>query len=252
MFCRKQVSYLVRMLSLGVLTSLFLITPSSVCSEDFRILLVRDGEIDKERRLPAGEVVVKAGYLDGIEVGMTGTIWRKNKYKGQIDIADLEVTEVSAYEAICKYTVRHADFFVLKKDRVALEPVDHTEADILARAVDCLGKDNCFDALLLFENIFCATLDNAFVQAQITDCLNRVNRRLVTGPPEDQRKRIRILVWDYVELATRHHKYKNDLAADLYLKRIATLDADNAKAAVLRESVPDLDYAMLLSPSRCD
>jgi len=252
MYCRKQVSFLVRLLPLGILISLLLITPSSVYSEDFRILLVRDGEFDKELQLPAGEVVAKAGYLDGIEVGMTGTIWRKNKYKGQIDIADIEVTKVLAYEAICKYTVRHADIFVLKKDRVALEPVVHTEADILARAIDGLGKDNCFDALLLFENIFCATLDNAFVQTQITKCLSRVNKRLVTGPPEDQKKRIGILVRDYVELATRHHKYKNDLAADLYLKRIVALDAGNSKAAALRESVPDLDYATLLSPTRCE
>lgn len=252
MYCRKQVSFLVRLLPLGVLTSLFLITPSSAHSEDFRILLVRDGGIDKELRLPAGEVVVKAGYLDGIEVGMTGTIWRKNKYKGQIDIADLEVAEVSAYEAICKYTVRLADVFVLKKDRVALEPVVHTEADILARAIDGLGKDNCFDALLLFENIFCATLDNTFVQGQITECLSRVNRRLTTGPPEDQKIQTWILVRDYLELATRHHKYKNDLVADLYLKRIVALDADNAKAAELRKSVPDQDYATIFSPARCE
>ena len=252
MFCRKRVSYIIRLLSLGVLISLCLIAPSSVYSEDFRILLVRDGEFDTDRQLPAGEVVVKAGYVDGVEPGMTGTIWRKNKYKGQIDIANLEVTEVSAYEATCRYTVRHVDFFVLKKDRVALEPVSHTEADILAEAIEYLGSDRCFDALLLFENIFCATLDNAFVQAQITECLNRVNQQLTAAPPEGQKKRIRILVRDYLELATRHHKYKNDLAADLYLKRIAVLDADNRKATALRESVPIQDYATLLSPARCE
>ena len=115
MICRRHVSFLFRLLSLGVLTPLLLMAPSSVHSDNFRMLLVRDANIDHDQRLPTGEVVIKAGYLDGVEAGMTGTVWRKNKYKGQIDIADLEVTEVSAYEATCKYTVRHIDFFILKK-----------------------------------------------------------------------------------------------------------------------------------------
>lgn len=252
MFCRRRIYFFVRLLSLGLLTVLFFAAPSSVHSEDFRILLVRDGELDRERQRPAGEVIVKAGYLDGIEVGMIGTIWRKNKYKGQVDIADLEVTEVGAYEATCKYTVRHKDFFVLKKDKIALEPANHSPADILATAVDRLGQSNCFDALLLFENIFCASTDNAFVQAQISECVSRVNQRLAEAPSEKSTNRIGLMIRDYLELATRHHKYKNDLAADLYLKRITSLDADNAKAAALREVVPNQNYAALLSPERCD
>jgi hypothetical protein len=149
--------------------------------------------------------------------------------------------------------VRHVDFFVLRKDRVALEPSTHNEADVLAKAMDCLGQDKCCDALLLFENIFCATTENAFVQAQITECLNRVNERLAAAPDEETKSTsVGLLVRDYLELATRHHKYKNDLVADLYLKRIATLDADNSKAAELRASVPTQDYATLLSPARCE
>ncbi len=252
MFCRNYCSMLGRSLLLGVLAFSILITPSSVYSEDFRILLVKDGEIDRDRQRPAGDVVIKGGYLDGVEVGMTGTVWRKNKFKGKVDMADVEVTEVSAYESTGRYIVRHVDFFLLKKDRVALEPVVHSEADILATAVDRLGADKCCDALLLFENIFCAMTDNSFVQAQISECLTRVNRKLAEGPPEDKRKRLGLTVRDYLELATRHHKYKNDLAADMYLKRIATLDATNQKAAELRQSVPHQNYESLLSPARCE
>lgn len=232
---------------------MMLSAPSAAWSEDYRILLVRDGDVDRERQLPAGELVVKAGYLDGIEVGMTGTVWRKNKYKGQVVMADLEVTEVGAYESTCSYVVRHVDFFVLKKDRVGgLEPVEHSEADILATAVECLGKDRCFDALLMFESIYCSLLDNAFVQAQINDCRARVDQRLNAAAPDLPPHRLGLLVLDYVELATRHHKYKNDLAADLYLKRAEHLDADNAKAAALRAEVPEVDYTAHLSPERCE
>ena len=75
--------------------------------EDFRILLVRETGVDRTSRLPVGRIVISSGYIGGLEEGQIGTVWRKNKYKGQIEIADLEVVEADAYEATCRFTVRH-------------------------------------------------------------------------------------------------------------------------------------------------
>ena len=252
MFCRRQVTSIGRLFSLGIFAFLILATASSVCSKNFRILLVRDGSVDAVSKLPTGQVFIKAGYIDGVEEGMTGIIWRKNKYKGQIDIAEIEVVEVAAYEATCQYTMRHPDFFVLKKDRAALEPVEHTDADILAQAVEALDDNRCFEALLYFEYIFCATIDNSFVQQRIAECYKRVKQQLATLATALPARKARLMISDYLELAKRHHKYKNDLAADLYLRRIIAIDSANADAAALRDSVPTQDYSTLLSPARCE
>ncbi len=226
--------------------------PSSVSAEDYRMLIVREGGIDSETKLPTGKVIVGAGYIDGLEAGMTGTIWRKNKFKGQIDIADITVIEAKAYEAVCSYMVRHQDFYVLKKDRAALEPVERADADILAHGIDALDNGCCFQALLFFENIFCATQDNAFVQAKIQDCKSRVETWVAGGSTDGGPKMKSAEVRDCLELAERHHKYHNDLAADLYLKQVLSTDSTNAKAVALRSSVPVQDFTALLSTSRCE
>jgi hypothetical protein len=225
---------------------------SSALADNYRILIVREGGIDQESKLPTGTVIVKAGYIDGVNDGMTGTIWRKNKFKGRIDIADIEVVEARPYEAVCRFTVRHPDFYVLKKDRAALEPVERDNADILARGIEVLDNGLCFQALLYFERIFCDTQDNSFVQAKIKECQGRVEVRLAGQSAGEPRKMQLSDMVDYLELAERHHEFDNDLAADMYLKQVLAADSSNTAAAALREAVPDQDFAVLLSPARCD
>ena len=220
--------------------------------EDFRILLVRETGVDRTSRLPVGRIVISSGYIGGLEEGQIGTVWRKNKYKGQIEIADLEVVEADAYEATCRFTVRHPDFYVLKKDKAQLEPATHGEVDILARAIDALDHGRSFQALLYFESIYCSTRDNEFVQKQIQNCHSLVEERLTTVPSEDDRRKERSRIRDFLELAERHHKYHSDLAADLYLRRVLAVDSANTQAASLRALVPIADYSALLSPERCD
>jgi hypothetical protein len=238
--------------ALFIMCAAILSIAPSVLADDYRVLIVREGGIDKAKKLPIGKLVINAGYIDGVEEGMTGTVWRKNKFKGQIDIADIEVIEAKPYESVCKFTVRHPDFYILKKDRAAVDQIERAEADILARGIEALDNDLCYQALLYFENIFCVTQDNAFVQQRIQDCRNRVEKQLADGITKEQQKKGHFRVKDCLELAERHHKYDNDLAADMYLKLVLATDSTNAKAIELRGTVPVQDFSALLSPARCD
>lgn len=237
--------------TLIIIVLLVVAAASEVIADDFRMLLVRDSGFDKVSKLPTGQVTLKAGYLDGIEPGLSGVIWRKNKYKGQIDIADFEVTEVAAYESTCNYTVKHPDFYVLKKDQATMEVVVRQDADILEVAMESLGNGHCFEALLYFDAIYCATRDNAFVQQQIAECRRQVSARLADTTTTGGERKARLLIQDLLEKAARHHKYKNDLAADLLLKRAIALGCSNSEASTLREAIPQQDFATMLSPSRC-
>ena len=228
-----------------------IIIASSVTADDFRILMVREGGTGNSGSLPSGNLVISAGYINGIDSGMTGVVWRKNKYKGQLELADIQVIEVSPYDAVCRYTQRVPDLFVLKKDRVSLTPIVPPEADILARGIEALDNRRCFDALMYFERIFCATRDNAFVQQQISQCLSQVQQKLAGGMSDDEKRQVRSRVWDDLELAEGHHQAKNDLAADMYLKRVMAADTSVVKATALRDSIPAQDYTSLFSPARC-
>lgn len=227
-----------------------IILASIVTADDFRILMVRDGGSGKAG-LPSGDLVISAGYINGIDKGMTGVVWRKNKYKGQLELADIQVIEVSPYDAVCRYTQRYPDLFVLKKDRVSVTPVVPPEADILARGIEALDNRRCFEALMYFERIFCATRDNAFVQQQISQCLSQVQQKLAGGLSEEEKRQLRSQLWNDLELAEGHHLAKNDLAADMYLKRVLAADTSVVKATTLRDSIPAQDYTSLFSPTRC-
>jgi hypothetical protein len=224
---------------------------STAAGENYHILMVREGSADAASGLPSGRLVIDAGFLDGVSEGMSGVVWRKNKFQGQIDVADFEVTEVTPYDAACSYTVKHPSLYVLKKDRASLTPAVSDEADILARGITALEKRECFQALLFFERIFCANRDNAFVQQQIAECRRQVEQRLSGGLSEDERRRVRAAMWDDLEIAQGHHEYKNDLAADMYVKIALAADSTNATASALRDSIPQQDMSALFSPERC-
>jgi len=220
-------------------------------ADNCRILMVREGGTDAASGMPSGKLAINAGFLSGVAEGTTGVVWRKNKYQGQLEVADFEVTEVTPYDATCRYTVRHPSLFVLKKDRASLTPVEPEEADILARGMTALENRECFEALLFFERIFCSTQDNAFVQQQIAECRRQVEQRLSGGLSEEEKRHVRAKMWDDLEIAQGHHEHKNDLAADMYVSVILAADSGNATAAALRDSIPPQDLSALFSPERC-
>ncbi|MEW5795536.1 MAG: hypothetical protein AB1772_04165 [Candidatus Zixiibacteriota bacterium] len=224
---------------------------SSASADDFRLLLVRSGSVDRATGLVSGELIIGAGYINGIDSGMSGVAWRKNKYKGQLEVADIMVVEVSPYDAVCRYTLRHPDLPVQSKDKASLTPATRQDAEILAKGIEALDNRLCFDALLFFERIFCPNLENRFVQSQISQCLDHVQKKLAGGLSDDEKRLLRSRLRDDCELAEGHHRAKNALAADMYLKRILAVDTALARAAALRDSVPDQDYVSLFSPTRC-
>jgi len=223
----------------------------SAAADNYRLLMVREGGVDAASGMPTGKLVINAGFLDGVSEGMSGVVWRKNKYQGQLEVADFEVVEVTPYDATCKYIVRHPSLFVLKKDRASLTPAAPDEADILARGITALEKRECFEALLFFERIFCSTQDNGFVQQQIGECRRQVEQRLSGGLSEEEKRDVRGKMWDDLEIAQGHHEHKNDLAADMYVNIILAVDSGNATAAALRDSIPEQDLSALFSPERC-
>ena len=218
---------------------------------DFRILMVREGGMDPAAGRPSGQLVVNAGYTDGVTEGMKGVVWRKNKVMGQVEVADLTVQSVTACDATCKFVVRVTDFQVLKKDRAALTPAIPAEADILARGMAAMDHRQCCDALLYFQRIFCLSRENAFVQGQISQCLTQVESRLTGGLSDEEKEFERKRQWQNLELAEGHHQYGNDLAAYLYLRQVLAVDSTNAKAVALKDSIPDPDLGALFSPEKC-
>lgn len=220
--------------------------------DDFRILLVREGGNDPATGMPSGRLVVQAGYLDGVDEGQSGMVWRKNKFTGQLEIATFEVTDVAPYESYGIFIVRHPDFYVLKTDRVNLRINARSDADVLARAIGSLDLGRCFDALLYFDRIYCANVDNSFVMGQANECRQRVEKRLSAPPGSSTAAESKRLdVYEELEVAEGHHIHKNDLAADLHLKRVMTLDPNNRAAAELRKEVPETALSTLFSPARC-
>ena len=227
------------------------LTAGNVLGEDFRILLVRETGVDQSSGQPTGHLVANGGYLDGIEEGLKGVVWRKNKYKGQLELADFTVTESGPYEAVGTFVLRHPDLFIQKKDRVTLTVAAHTDADIVARAIATLDVDRCFDALLYFENIYCANKENDFVLNKIKECRSRVENKLVEGSSLDEDRGRQLDIWEQLEVAESLHERKNDLAADLYLRRIYSQDSTLTKAKELRKLIPTQDFSKLLSPKNC-
>jgi hypothetical protein len=224
---------------------------SNVLGEDFKILLVRESGVDQNSGQPTGHLVVNGGYLNGIEEGMQGVVWRKNKYKGQLELADFTVAKAGPYDAIGTFVLRHGDLFIQKKDRVTLTIADHSEADIVARAIATLDADCCLDALLYFEKIYCANKENDFVLKKIEECQTRVEKKLAGGSPLGADSVEQLDIWEQLEVAESLHECKNDLAADLYLKRIYSQDSTMTKAEELRQLVPAQDFSTLLSPQHC-
>jgi len=223
----------------------------SVAGEDFKLLLVRETGVDQASGRPAGRVVVNGGYIDGIEKGMTGVIWRKNKYKGQLEVADFTVVEVAPYEVVGTFVLRYPDLYVQKKDRITLTVATHSDADVVARAFESLDADRCFDALLYFEKILCANKENDFVLKRVEECRARVEKKLTEGTTTGAGHLKQFDIWEQLEVAEGLHEYKNDLAADLYLKRIYSEDSTLTKAKELRQLVPAQDFSTLLSPQHC-
>ena len=224
----------------------------SVAGEDFKLLLVRETGLNQASGRPGGRVVVSGGYINGIEEGMTGVIWRKNKFKGQLEVADFTVAQVAPYEAVGTFVLRHPDLYVQKKDRITLTIATHSDADIVARAVESLDADCCFDALLYFEKILCANKENEFVLKKIEECRTRAEKKLAEGTVSGAGYVKQLDIWEQLEVAESLHEYKNDLAADLYLKRIYSQDSTMTKARELRQIVPARDLSDLLSTSRCN
>lgn len=219
--------------------------------EDFKILLVRESGVDQASGHPTGRLVVNGGYLDGIEEGLTGVVWRKNKIKGQIEVADLTISEVGPYEATGAYVLRHPDLFVQKKDRITLTVAAHSDADIVARAIESLDNNSCFDAVLYFEKILCPNKDNEFLMKKAQECQARAETKMAEGSATDIGRAGQLDIWEQLEVAETLHEYKNDLVADLYLKRIFSHDSTMTKARELRQLVPAQDLATLLSTVRC-
>ncbi len=241
---------------IGFIGGLLLAAPLLLLSieakgEDFRILMVRESGVDAATGRLSGQLVVNAGYTGGLTEGMTGVVWRKNKIKGQVEIADLTVQSVNACDATCKFVVRVSDFQVLKKDRASLTPLPPAEADILSRGITAMDNRQCCDALLYFEKIYCPSRDNTFVQGQISQCLSQVENRLSGGLSDEERQTERMRQWQNLELAEGHHQYGNELAAYLYLRRVLAVDSTNATAVALRDSIPQQDLTALFSPERC-
>jgi hypothetical protein len=233
------------------LAALLLGAAGTALGDDFRILLVRESGLDPATGMPSGRMVVKAGYLDGVQEGQSGTVWRKNKFAGQLVIADFEVIDVSPYEAYGIYIVRHPDFYPLKKDRVTLETQPRSEADILARAITSLDMGLCFDALLYFDTIYCANLDNGFIMSQVAECRTRVEKRLSAEPEGRGAESKRMNMYEELEVAEGHYEYENFLAADIHLKRVLTIEPTNSKAVELRKAIEEVDLADIFSPARC-
>jgi hypothetical protein len=207
--------------------------------------------MDASAGKPSGQLTVNAGFADGIQEGMTGVVWRKNKIKGQIELADVTVVSVTADDALCKYVLRVADLPLLKKDRVALIPVVPDEAAILARGIAALENRQCCEALLYFQRIFCLSRENSFVMSQISQCLAQFEAKMSGGLTEAEKQSERKQLWPNLELAEGHHQYGNYLAADLFLRRVGAVDSANAQAAALRDSIPAQNLAGLFSPERC-
>jgi len=235
--------------SLLVLCLVF--SAGNVLGEDFKILLVRETGVDQSTSRPTGRLVVNGGYINGIEEGLKGVVWRKNKYKGQLELADFTVVEAGPYESIGTFVLRHPDLFIQKKDRVTLTVVVHTDADIVARAITTLDTDNCFDALLYFEKIYCANRENDFVLKKIEECLTRAEKILVKGSALGTNRNKQLDIWEQLEVAESLHECKNDLAADLCLRQIYSQDSTLTKGKELRQLVPVQDFSTLFSPQRC-
>lgn len=253
MICQNLSAVLSR--RIRILSSVLLIAPLLLACEtrgdDFRILTVREGGIDEATKRPSGQVVIGSGYAAGVEEGMSGVIWRKNKYKGQLEVADVTVVSVTAEDALCKYVLRVPDFQVLKKDKASLTPNAHQDADVLARGIAALDNGQCFDALMYFERIYCQSRDNAFVQQQIAQCLVRVESHRSGTATDEEKQAGRSRQWQNLELAEGHHAVGNELAADMYLRRVLAVDSTLARAVALRDSIPAQDLTALFSPERC-
>jgi len=230
---------------------LLVVFSSEVQGEDFKILLVRESGVDQSSGKPTGRLVVNGGYLSGIAEGVTGVIWRKNKIKGQIEVADLTITEVGPYEATGTYVLRHPDLFVQKKDRITLTVTVPSDADIVAKAVESLDDDNCFDAVLYFERIICPNKDNEFVLKKAEECQARAEKKLAGGIVTETGRARYLDIWEQLELVETLNEYKNNLAADIYLKRIFSQDSTLTKAKELRQLIPAQDLSALFSTGRC-
>lgn len=211
-------------------------------AENFKILLYRETGRDTQTQVPTGKLLINGGWLEGIEPGATGTLWRKNKYAGRVDLANVEVVELAAHEAQCRFVLTHPDHLVTKKDKVEFAVVPRTAVDILARAMEEFGNQRFCEAWIYFRDNDSLTEDNAFAQQVADQCRSKA-REASSQPLEDEeRRRAKARLGEYLEIAQTYRELGNLFMADQYVRRALMLDSTSASARKLRSEIPEAEF----------
>jgi hypothetical protein len=210
--------------------------------DNFHILLYRETGRDSETKAPTGYVLIDGGWLEGIEEGATGTIWRKNRITGRVDLATLKVVRLAAHETQCSFVLTHPDHVVSSRDRVEFEVVPRTAPDILAKAMAEFDNEKYCSAYMYFRGNDSLVAKNDFAKQVADQCRTQAQAQMTEALPEDERRRERVKLNDYLEIAQVYHERENNFMADYYVRRALAIDSSNSAAVKLRSQIPEVGF----------
>ena len=228
--------------SSAVLFILLSLAVSSVQADNFDILLFRETGIDSETKASKGRLLIDGGWLEGIEEGATGTVWRKNRFTGRTDVATVEIVNLAAHEAMCRFVVSYPDNRVMSKDRVEFETVPRKAADILDKAMAEFGNAKYCSAWMYFRGNDSLTADNEFARQLAEQCREQAKAEMAQGPDESERRRMRARLTDLLEIAEVYHKRENAFMADYYVRQAMTIDSTSPMVQKVRANIPKVEF----------
>jgi len=240
---RSQVCFFVLTFTLTLLAGSFAV------GKEFNILLLHQTPAEKLEQRPVGRVLIDGGCVEGIEEGLRGVIVSTGSSGDTITVARVTVTDVTAYEAMCRFETTVDRYMMTKKHRVSLEPAALDAAGMFARAMERFDLGDYESACYYYNQVLKAAPDNELARQRVETCKQNMEARKNRKLTEEEKRAETGHVPMYLEIAQAYRKLENFTRAREYVNRVLAVDEKHPQALALQRLIPsDALFAHIREP----